>query len=178
MSHSWDLPSTAETESKPPFIVFGYGSLIFKVSSKSWKPTIPHSKDPLLMKDMQTFKNCSLHLMLLPKSLAFLEATFAVLHKSPMTIENPGRVVTLIHKEDWDAFSDSDPFPDEDVVWAYTIDPVYEAEVRDYLDYREKDGYTMETLDVYGVNEQTGQETVLLHGVYVSYYTFTCERIR
>lgn len=24
----------------------------------------------------------------------------------------------------------------------------------------------METLDVYGVNEQTGQETVLLHGVY------------
>lgn len=53
--------------------------------------------------------------------------------------QNPGRVVTLVHKEDWDAFSESvsmvpsrcmhldetltcvhgiqDPFPDDDVVW-------------------------------------------------------------
>ncbi|EEB90042.1 hypothetical protein MPER_11805, partial [Moniliophthora perniciosa FA553] len=123
MLHSWDPLSTtetAETESKLPFIVFGYGSLIFKVSSKSWEPIIPHSKDPLLMKDMQTFQNCSLHPMLLRKSLAFLKATFAVLHKSPMTIEvlqsqSPGRVVTLIHKEDWHAYSGLDPFPNEDV---------------------------------------------------------------
>ncbi|KIK16577.1 hypothetical protein PISMIDRAFT_686196, partial [Pisolithus microcarpus 441] len=51
------------------------------------------------------------------------------------TSKNPGRVVTLIHKEDWDHFSASDAFPDEDVVWgiAYTINPLYESEVRDYL---------------------------------------------
>ncbi|KAG6834305.1 hypothetical protein H0H93_010592 [Arthromyces matolae] len=69
-------------------------------------------------------------------------------------MQSPGRVVTLIHKEDWDKFSSSDPFPDDDVVWgvAYTIDPPYEAEVRDYLDYREKDGYTMESVDIYGID--------------------------
>lgn len=50
-------------------------------------------------------------------------------------MENPGRVVTLVHKEDWDKFSaavrpirfiytralakesSKDAFPDEDVVW-------------------------------------------------------------
>ena len=59
-------------------------------------------------------------------------------------LQNPGRVVTLIHKEDWDHFSGSvrlvrlvellgvvvlivfrslqDPFPDDDVVWG-TISP-------------------------------------------------------
>jgi hypothetical protein len=81
---------------------------------------------------------------------------------------------------------------------AYTIDPAYEAEVRDYLgwpnfslltassnsllDYREKvvhsrpfrggpsltsvtqDGYTMEMLDIHGVNAD-GNETVIIHNV-------------
>lgn len=61
-------------------------------------------------------------------------------------------MVTLVHKEDWDKFSQSvskiirprrtlsecilqDAFPDDDTVWgvAYTIDPAYVAEVREYL---------------------------------------------
>ncbi|KAJ3550011.1 hypothetical protein NM688_g5116 [Phlebia brevispora] len=84
-------------------------------------------------------------------------------HDHRGTPENPGRVVTLIHKEDWAAFSGSDAFPHEDVVWgvAYTIDPLYESEVRDYLDYREKDGYTLEELDIYGLID--GQEVVVIH---------------
>ncbi|KAG6827603.1 hypothetical protein H0H92_011141 [Tricholoma furcatifolium] len=64
---------------------------------------------------------------------------------------------------------------------AYTIDPAYEAEVRDYLDYREKvprhcifllwlfttlkDGYTMETIDIYEIDG--GTESILIHGAFV-----------
>ncbi|KAF9561519.1 ChaC-like protein [Agrocybe pediades] len=122
-----------------PFTVFGYGSLIFKPP--------PHviSQVPGFLKGyVRRFAQKS--------------------HDHRGTPENPGRVVTLIHKEDWDKFSGSDAFPDEDIVWgiAYTIDPVYEAEVRDYLDYREKDGYTMETLDIYGIGSD-GKEQVIIH---------------
>ncbi len=67
---------------------------------------------------------------------------------------------------------------------AYTIDPLYESEVRDYLgtlsidsfhpsdprintfiisDYREKDGYTLEEIDIYGV--QDGKEVIVHHKV-------------
>ncbi|KAF4566528.1 hypothetical protein EYR36_011959 [Pleurotus pulmonarius] len=142
------------------FTVFGYGSLIFKPP--------PHviTQTPGFLKGyVRRFAQKS--------------------HDHRGTPENPGRVVTLIHKEDWDLFSSSDPFPNDDTVWgepdlsvrldglllslllvqgiAYTIDPVYVAEVRDYLDYREKDGYTMETLDVYSI--ENGQEKVAIHNV-------------
>ncbi|KAG5730230.1 Cation transport regulator-like protein [Termitomyces sp. T112] len=126
------------SEVAAPFIVFGYGSLIFKPP--------PHT------------------IAQIPGFLKGYVRRFAQKsHDHRGTPENPGRVVTLVHKEDWDKFSKSDPFPDDDVVWgiAYTIDPVYEAEVRDYLDYREKDGYTMETLDIYGMNGN--EETIIIH---------------
>jgi len=76
--------------------------------------------------------------------------------------EDPGRVVTLIHIEDWNKFSASDSFPHEDTVWgiAYTIDPTHAAETKAYLDYREKNGYTETTVDVWGV--RNGEEVVLL----------------
>ncbi|KAL4261593.1 Gamma-glutamylcyclotransferase [Pleurotus pulmonarius] len=123
------------------FTVFGYGSLIFKPP--------PHviTQTPGFLKGyVRRFAQKS--------------------HDHRGTPENPGRVVTLIHKEDWDLFSSSDPFPNDDTVWgiAYTIDPVYVAEVRDYLDYREKDGYTMETLDVYSI--ENGQEKVAIHNAF------------
>ncbi|KAG2024092.1 hypothetical protein CC2G_001681 [Coprinopsis cinerea AmutBmut pab1-1] len=129
------------TENKP-FVVFGYGSLIFKPP--------PHvvAKTPGFLKGyVRRFAQKS--------------------HDHRGTPESPGRVVTLVHKEDWDKFSGSDAFPDEDVVWgiAYTIDPAYVAEVRDYLDYREKDGYTLETLDIYNVDSQ-GNESVIIHNAY------------
>ncbi|PPQ83840.1 hypothetical protein CVT25_000899 [Psilocybe cyanescens] len=125
------------------FVVFGYGSLIFK------PPPHTIAQTPGYLKGyVRRFAQKS--------------------HDHRGTPESPGRVVTLIHKEDWDKFSGSDAFPDDDIVWgiAYTIDPVYEAEVREYLDYREKDGYTMETLNIYGV-DTNGTEQVIIHNCYV-----------
>ncbi|KAF9527883.1 ChaC-like protein [Crepidotus variabilis] len=125
-----------------PFVVFGYGSLIFKPP-----PHVTDQAPGFLKGYVRRFAQKS--------------------HDHRGTPESPGRVVTLVHKEHWDHFSQSDAFPDEDIVWgvAYTIDPAYEAEVRDYLDYREKDGYTMETLDIYGT-ESDGKEMVLIESAY------------
>ncbi|EIM83252.1 ChaC-like protein [Stereum hirsutum FP-91666 SS1] len=121
-----------------PYIVFGYGSLIFK------PPPHTIAETPGYLKGyVRRFAQKS--------------------HDHRGTPESPGRVVTLVHMEDWQEFSSSDPFPREDVVWgiAYTIDPVYASEVRDYLDYREKDGYTLEYVDIYGIKD--GKEIVLIH---------------
>ncbi|KAI5986393.1 ChaC-like protein [Pisolithus albus] len=128
--------------SKAPYtVVFGYGSLIFKPP-----PNVISQVPGFLKGYVRRFSQKS--------------------HDHRGTPENPGRVVTLIHKEDWDHFSASDAFPDEDVVWgiAYTINPLYESEVRDYLDYREKDGYTLETLDVYTIED--GIEKVVVRNAY------------
>ncbi|KAF8883822.1 ChaC-like protein [Infundibulicybe gibba] len=126
-----------------PFVIFGYGSLIFKPP-----PHVIAQVPGFLKGYVRRFAQMS--------------------HDHRGTPERPGRVVTLVHKEEWDKFSGSDPFPDDDIVWgiAYTIDPVFEAEVREYLDYREKDGYTMETLDIYGIDQTTGTERVLIHGAF------------
>ncbi|KAJ6460081.1 ChaC-like protein [Mycena vitilis] len=124
-----------------PFVVFGYGSLIFKPP-----PNVVAQVPGFLKGYVRRFAQKS--------------------HDHRGTPENPGRVVTLVHKEDWDLFSGSDAFPDEDTVWgvAYTIDPEYEADVRAYLDHREKDGYTMETMPIYGVVD--GTETVIISNAY------------
>ncbi|THU86974.1 ChaC-domain-containing protein [Dendrothele bispora CBS 962.96] len=134
--------------SKKPYIVFGYGSLIFKPP--------PHviAQVPGFLKGYVS------------------RFTQIMSHDHRGTPEHPGCVVTLIHKEDWDNFSASDPFPDEDVVWgvAYTV---YESEVRDDLDYRKKvgtvsscsnDGYTLESIDIYGFDDD-GNKKVVLHDV-------------
>ncbi|CCM04844.1 uncharacterized protein FIBRA_07037 [Fibroporia radiculosa] len=123
------------------YVVFGYGSLIFKPP-----PHVVAEQPGFLKGYVRRFAQKS--------------------HDHRGTPESPGRVVTLVHKEDWDAFSGSDPFPNDDVVWgiAYTIDPLYESEVRDYLDYREKDGYTLEELNVWGIVD--GVEQVVIHNAF------------
>ncbi|EJD04534.1 ChaC-like protein [Fomitiporia mediterranea MF3/22] len=134
----------ASAAEKSPYVVFGYGSLI-------WKPP-PH-----------TIKQTPGYLK------GYVRRFAQKSHDHRGTPENPGRVVTLIHKEDWDKFSASDAFPEEDTVWgiAYTIDPEHDEVVRQYLDYREKDGYTIENVDVYGIAD--GHEKVVLSGVSFSY---------
>ncbi|KAJ4485219.1 ChaC-like protein [Lentinula aciculospora] len=123
------------------YTVFGYGSLIFK-------------PPPHVISEVHGFLK------------GYVRRFAQKSHDHRGTPDKPGRVVTLIHKEEWNAFSGLDAFPDEDIVWgiAYTIDPAYEKEVRDYLDYREKDGYTLETVDVWGLNAK-GEESITLHGV-------------
>ncbi|EAU93578.2 hypothetical protein CC1G_02808 [Coprinopsis cinerea okayama7 len=148
------------TENKP-FVVFGYGSLIFKppphVVAKSSYPFA------LLLKRRIQFK-----LVVAPGFLKGYVRRFAQKsHDHRGTPENPGRVVTLVHKEDWDKFSGSDAFPDEDVVWGK--DRVYHRPCSILTsrkkDFREKDGYTLETLDIYNVDSE-GNESVIIHNAY------------
>ncbi|KAI9572504.1 ChaC-like protein [Boletus coccyginus] len=120
-----------------PFIVFGYGSLIFKPP--------PHviSQVPGFLK-------------------GFVRRFALKSHDHRGTPEDPGRVVTIVRKEDWDRMCSSDAFPEEDIVWgvALTIDPAHVAEVRNYLDNRETD-YMVETLNVY--TKENGKERVIIH---------------
>ncbi|KAI0297521.1 ChaC-like protein [Multifurca ochricompacta] len=122
-----------------PYIVFGYGSLIFR-------------PPPHVVKEIPGFLR------------GYVRRFAQKSHDHRGTPKSPGRVVTLVHQEDWAEFSGADLFPHEDVVWgvAFTIDPAHAAEVRAYLDYREKDGYTLERVDVYGLVD--GQETIVMPG--------------
>lgn len=63
--------------------------------------------------------------------------------------EKPGRVVTLITTEYWKTLDDPHPYGHDDVVsgMAYRIDPEYAEEVKDYMDWREKNGYVDIELD-------------------------------
>ncbi|RDL36641.1 Gamma-glutamylcyclotransferase [Venustampulla echinocandica] len=64
------------------------------------------------------------------------------------TPEAPGRVVTLIERSFWETLDDHHP-SGSDRVWgtAYRIQPDKVAEVRDYLDIREINGYTVHYTD-------------------------------
>ncbi|KAF7318921.1 Gamma-glutamylcyclotransferase [Mycena chlorophos] len=134
---------------REPFIVFGYGSLIFKPP-----PHVVAQVPGFLKGYVRRFAQKS--------------------HDHRGTPEHPGRVVTLVHKEDWDLFSSEDAFPDEDIVWgiAYTIDPVFEDEVRAYLgEYllllglrALTDGYTMETIPIYSI--VNGEEKIIIPNAY------------
>ncbi|KAL0950525.1 hypothetical protein HGRIS_007333 [Hohenbuehelia grisea] len=151
-----------------PYNVFGYGSLIFKPP-----PHVIAQVPGFLKGYVRRFAQKSHDHRGTPEVGSNLLQIGKQTQLDPTTFrQNPGRVVTLVHKEDWDLFSGSDAFPDDDIVWGitYTIDPAHAAEVREYLDYREKashivDGYTMEVIDVWGVVD--GKEKVIVPGCYV-----------
>ncbi|PWN46737.1 ChaC-domain-containing protein [Violaceomyces palustris] len=117
---------------KGSFDVFGYGSLIFKPP--------PHviGATPGYIKGF--YRRFAQH---------------SVDHRG--TPSRPGRVVTLISSDDWQQFSnegdEDEGLTGEDIVWgvSYTIDPDHAEEVREYLDYREKNGYTPTSVDIWGV---------------------------
>lgn len=61
------------------------------------------------------------------------------------TPESPGRVVTLIEHSFWSTLTDPHPAPTDGKVWgvAYRIEPTRVAEVKEYLDIREINGYSI-----------------------------------
>lgn len=67
------------------------------------------------------------------------------------TIAAPGRVVTLLTREEWQRLESSEV---DDYCWgvAYRIDPTYAEEVKANLDYREKNGYSIHKVEVHSNN--------------------------
>ncbi|KAH9909226.1 ChaC-domain-containing protein [Xylariomycetidae sp. FL2044] len=108
-----------EIDSPTPgeFWIFGYGSLI-------WKPPPYYDRR-------------------IPGWVTgYVRRFWQVYHRG--TPEAPGRVVTLIERAFWSSLRDAhDTAPDE--VWgvAYRIEASRVAEVREYLDIREINGYTI-----------------------------------
>jgi glutathione-specific gamma-glutamylcyclotransferase len=139
--------ATPEVEMGPPptrppgsFDVFGYGSLIFKPP--------PHAigRTPGFI-----------------KGFARRFAQHSIDHRG--TPERPGRVVTLISAADWHSFAKADDAPEGDIVWgySYTIDPAHAVEVKAYLDWREKNGYTEQRVTVWKSETEVVVEDALVY---------------
>ncbi|CBQ73029.1 conserved hypothetical protein [Sporisorium reilianum SRZ2] len=147
------IPPPLPPLSRPPgsFDIFGYGSLIFK------PPPYVIAATPCYIKGfVRRF------------------AQHSVDHRG--TRERPGRVVTLVKAADWHALRkaakvDEPKSPEGDIVWgvAFTIDPEHATVVRQYLDYREKNGYSAMHVPLYtkADDEQGGEESVALKNALV-----------
>ncbi|KAH6898469.1 ChaC-like protein [Thelonectria olida] len=110
---------TAGAASPPEFWLYGYGSLI-------WKPP-PHYDTRI------------------PGYVTgYVRRFWQASQDHRGTPEDPGRVVTLIEKSYWEQLTDHhDTAPER--VWgvAYRIIPEKVAEVKEYLDIREINGYSI-----------------------------------
>ncbi|KAF2403823.1 ChaC-like protein [Trichodelitschia bisporula] len=117
----------AEPDPSPPgtgFWLFGYGSLI-------WKP--PPHYDARLPGYIEGYVR------------RFWQASED--HRG--TPAAPGRVVTLIDRAHYAGLVDPHPEPADSLVWgaAYHIPAEHDAFVREYLDIREVNGYTIQYTD-------------------------------
>lgn len=81
------------------------------------------------------------------------------------TPESPGRVVTLIERSFWDTLSDQHP-SESDKVWgtAYRIERSKVAEVRQYLDIREVNGYSIHYTPFYPADGSSVIRTLVYIG--------------
>ncbi|EEB05879.1 ChaC-like protein [Schizosaccharomyces japonicus yFS275] len=115
-----------ETENADAFWFFGYGSLI-------WSPP------PYYDKSIPCFIR------------GYVRRFWMKSEDHRGTPEKPGRVLTLIPKDEWKQFSDWAHTPDEETCWgmAYRIPAVHAKYVREYLDEREINGYTPHFMPVY-----------------------------
>ncbi|CAO3683199.1 unnamed protein product [Umbelopsis ramanniana] len=111
--------------------VFGYGSLI-------WKPPISYED-----KVVGYVKN-------------YVRRFWQHSTDHRGTPEAPGRVVTLVPHAEWKTMDDYHDHKDDDVCWgvAFKIPGTDVETTRAYLDHREKNGYTVHTVDVYRPNEE------------------------
>ncbi|KAG7532268.1 hypothetical protein FFLO_03663 [Filobasidium floriforme] len=122
--------------------VFGYGSLI-------WKPP-PHvveQRSGYVKGVLRRFAQSSID------------------HRG--TPERPGRVVTVLEAADWHKLTGVPPQAhsiQEDTVWgiAYRVAEEKEKEVWDYLEHREKNGYTAHDVEVFSLNLETQQEETVV----------------
>ncbi|KAI9310524.1 ChaC-like protein [Dichotomocladium elegans] len=123
------MPKPQEPDDKGIW-VFGYGSLI-------WKPPIHYES-----KVVGYVKN-------------YVRRFWQHSEDHRGTPEKPGRVVTLIPYDEWKTMEDTHGH--DDVTWgvAFKI-PSDDAEAtRAYLDHREKNGYSVHTVDVFGAENDT-----------------------
>ena len=81
----------------------------------------------------------------------------------------------LLHEMSTIFKDDTAPTPGGDYVWGvcWQIDPEYAVEVKTYLDYREKAGYTESNVDVFNVDE-SGREQVIVSQVRVPFFLDLC----
>ncbi|KAK8861199.1 hypothetical protein IAR55_002018 [Kwoniella newhampshirensis] len=80
----------------------------------------------------------------------------------------PGRVVTVIEAREWHklegiTLGEGEVLP-EDYVWgmAYRIDPEKERDVRHYMEFREKNGYTCHEVPVYSMSPDGKTEEIVV----------------
>ncbi|TVY28056.1 Glutathione-specific gamma-glutamylcyclotransferase [Lachnellula hyalina] len=82
------------------------------------------------------------------------------------TPDKPGRVVTLIERSFWETLSDPHPSASSDKVWgtAYRIETAKVAEVKEYLDIREINGYTIHYTDFHPADASPMIKTLVYIG--------------
>ncbi|KAH6606388.1 hypothetical protein Trco_005541 [Trichoderma cornu-damae] len=151
----------ASAEDASEFWLYGYGSLI-------WKPP-PHF-------DFNTTNNrqensrlgnwlCPALLADAPIARLIPKANSVVSEDHRGTPEAPGRVVTLIERSHWEQLTDHhDSAPDQ--VWgvAYRIKAGHVTEVKEYLDIREINGYSIHYTPFYPADGSSPIRTLVYIG--------------
>lgn len=133
-----DLP-VLTTRPEGSFDVFGYGSIIFRPP-----PHVIGATPGFIKGYARRFAQCSID------------------HRGSPA--RPGRVVTLVTAKDWRERGGEEP-PEGDIVWgiSYTIDPDHAQDVKNYLDWREKNGYTKQRATVWKSETEKVLDDVLVY---------------